>query len=136
MKSTRLPVTTALAVVFLGATALALFTNGDFESGDFTGWTKSQFRNDNGLQGAQPSTGASIQRVAGGEDRTSVVGPLTPLTGTDPLVSAVHYPRFGSYAARVNFYNGPATPDRNANSLLQSSTVTAADVDTDGVPHV
>ena len=77
-------------------------------------------------------------RTAGGVDRTSVVGPaVTPLTLTDPLAPAVLYPRFGQYAARVNFTNAATTPNRNANALLQQSVVTLADVDSsDGLVHV
>jgi len=134
MRSTRLLAATALITLALGATALALFSNGDFEAGNYTGWTKSQFINP-GLQLPQPFTGASIVRGAGGTDRSSIVSAASPLAGTDGLVAAVHYPRFGSSAALVNYF-APANPGGNANSIRQSSTIQNSDVDSDGVPHV
>ena len=64
-RSTRLLFLTAVALLALTASTLALFSNGGFEAGDFTGWTKSTFLNP-GLSGAQPYTGASIVRNGAG----------------------------------------------------------------------
>jgi hypothetical protein len=128
--------TTTTAVVLLTTAAYALYTNGGFEAGDFSGgWVKSSFINP-GLSGAPPFSGSNIVRSAGGVDRTTVVGPAaTPLSLTDPLVGAVQYPRFGAYAGLVNFW-GAANPNQVANSLRQQSLVTAADIDpSDGKVH-
>jgi hypothetical protein len=133
-----LTILTAVAVVALTVSTFALFTNGGFESGDFTGWTKSTFTNW-GLTGSQPFSGASIVRTpTGGVDRTTVEGPAaTPMSLSDPIVAAVQYPRFGQHAARVNYWpSGGAQPGRVANSLLQQSVVTPGDVDPDdGLVH-
>ena len=92
-----------------------------------------------GLSGSQPFSGANIVRFPGGDpDRTTVVGPAaTPLSLSDPIVAAVQYPRFGAYAARVNYWpNGGGDPNRVANSLRQQSTVGAGDIDaSDGKVH-
>ena len=47
------------ALLALSLPASAIFTNGGFETGDFTGWT-SGFGVNNGLQGAQPYSSTSI----------------------------------------------------------------------------
>ena len=128
---------TTAAVTFLTVAAHALFTNGGFEAGDFSGgWVKSWFLNPS-LAGAQPFSGSSIVRNAGGSDRTAVVGPAaTPMTLSDPIVAAVQYPRFGQYAGRVNYWGTASQPNQVANSLLQQSVVAPGDVDpTDGHVH-
>jgi uncharacterized repeat protein (TIGR01451 family) len=114
----------------LGATVTALFNNGGFENGNFTGWTKSTFANGS-LSGAQPYTGASITRNVGGVDWTTVEGgpSVAPLSLSDPTVgSDVQFPRFGHYVGRVN-YAGGNYPNFNANAIVQQTTVTASDVD-------
>ena len=136
-QTTRLLLGTAFVFALFGATGFALFTNGGFETGDTTGWTESSFRNF-GLSGNQPFSGTSIVRTSGGADRTTAVGPAAaPMSLSDPLVPAVQYPRFGAYAARVNYWaTGAGDPARNANSILQQSVVTADDVDaSDGLVH-
>ena len=67
-----------------------------------------------------------------------VGGPgVTPLSLSDPVVAAVQYPRFGAYAARVNYVPGVGVdPNRLANSLRQQSIVGAGDIDpSDGKVH-
>src|SRR5690349_24854276 len=117
-RPTRLAFLTAAAVLLLTASTLAIFTNGGFEAGDFTGWTKAAFLNSGGLSGSQPYSGSSITRDAGGVDRTTVATGAT-MSQTDGIVSAVQYPRFGTRAALVNYWpaNGQQ-PNRNANTLL------------------
>lgn len=109
--------------------ALALFTNGGFEAGDFSGWTQTHFLN-YGLSGSAPFDGDDINRDPGGVFRSIV----TDTVGCDPYTNDnVCYPLFGSYSARVN---GPGN-NRNANTLVQTSTVTAGDVNPwDGKIHV
>ena len=128
--------TTAAALLIFSASALAFFTNGGFEGGDFAGWTKLVFTN-TGLTGSAPFSGSNIQRGAGGVDRTTVATGAT-MSISDPIVPAVLYPRFGTHAAVVNFWpaNG-VQPNKNANSLLQQSFATAGDIDPeDGLFHV
>ena len=112
---------------------LALFSNGGFETGDFTGWTKTYFLN-YGLTGSQPFTGASISRTVGGSDQSVVLGPFPLMSQSDPNTGGnLRYPRFGQYLARVNGLE----INRISNSLVQSSTVTAGDIySRDGQIHI
>ena len=130
MRPVKQTLLTGAALLLLSTVASAIFTNGGFETGDFSGWTKSWFLNP-GLAGAQPYTGASIVRNAGGFDRTAVLTAAGPMAASDPIVTAALYPRFGTRAARVNFHPLGSNPDANANSLLQTATVVAGDVDPD-----
>jgi uncharacterized repeat protein (TIGR01451 family) len=127
---------TTAVLLLLSTATYAIFTNGGFEGGDFTGWTKSSFTNP-GLTGSAPFSGSNIQHGGGGADRTTVETGST-MAVSDPIVPAVHYPRFGTRAARVNFWpaNG-ASPSANVNSLLQQSIAGASDIDAaDGLFHV
>ncbi|GEM_PF-6278931 len=122
-----------LAALLLASTVLALFTNGSFETGDFTGWTQTQFLNP-GLAGSQPFTGTSIVRNPGGSDQSLVLGPFAALSQTDANSGgSVAYPAYGSYVARIN---GPTT-GQISNTIYQETTVGAGDVDPiDGLYHV
>jgi uncharacterized repeat protein (TIGR01451 family) len=130
----------AMVVVLLAAVSayvLAVFVNGGFESGDFTGWTKSSYLNDQGLIGTQPYSGASITRSPGGDINESViVTAVPPETGVDPLLGAgasLRFPKFGVYSARVN--NNYAS--YHSNSILQQATMASGDVDpSDGLVHI
>ena len=139
-RSSKLRLTTTAALLVLATTATyALFTNGGFEAGDFSGgWVKSRFRNF-GLTGSAPFSGSNIVRSPGGADHTQVVGGpgVTPLSLNDPVVAAVQYPRFGAYAARVNYVPGVGVdPNQLASSLRQQSIVGAGDIDpSDGKVH-
>lgn len=114
---------------------MALFSNGGFEAGDFTGWTKSTFLN-YGLTQPSPFDGNDIVRTAGGTDVSSVVG--SP--GGGPFSVSVtqtggvlQVPRFGDYAAVVN-YNRTGY---NANAIKQQATVQSSDIDPlDGKVHI
>lgn len=126
--------TSSLLVAFLfmaGSFLSAQIVNGGFEppTADLTGWVVTNYKN-TGLIGNQPFSGQSIVRANPGtmSDLTSVLG-----AGTDANVSAVSYPRFGSYCAVVN-YNGK---NYNANSLAQTFTLTAGMQDaSDGLLHI
>ena len=75
---------TALSLsLCLAPNALALFSNGGFESGSLTGWTTSTFLNP-GLNGSAPFTGSDIVRDAGGTDLTQVLGPYTEMSQATP----------------------------------------------------
>jgi uncharacterized repeat protein (TIGR01451 family) len=117
----------AVAALLVPIVAFALFTNGGFESGDFTGWVKSNYYNP-GLSGTAPFTGANIVRSNGGTDESVVVTAPAPETGVDPLLgptATLKYPKYGTKAARVNGPNTGAV----GNTIRQQTTVTAADVD-------
>lgn len=122
----------SIIALFLPTGVLALFNNGGFEGGDFTGWTKSTYIN-NGLSGSQPFTGASIVRSAGGTNKTSVLGPFAPMSQTDANTGNVlHYPRSGQYSAVINYMGA----GQNANSLKQQTTTNTGDIQPDGKIHV
>lgn len=124
-----------LVLVVVPAVLLALFTNGGFETGDFTGWTKTAFLNP-GLSGSPPFTTANIVRSPGGSDQSIIVTAAAPETGVDPRLgptATLKFPKFGMFSARVN---GPIT-GLISNTILQQTTTTAGDVDpADGKIHV
>jgi uncharacterized repeat protein (TIGR01451 family) len=138
MRRNRVLVLAAVVVLLAGFSVylFAAFTNGGFESGDFTGWTKSSYLNSAGLTGTQPFSGASITRAVGGDTNESViVTGATPESVVDPLLGAgasLKYPKFGTYSARVN--NNYA--NYHSNSIVQSATMDSSDVDTDGKVHI
>ena len=100
--------------------AMAIFTNGGFESGDFTGWTQSSGIN-NGLILPEPFTGSSVDLSPGGSFRGEVV-----TTGAVDLIGApITLPFAGSFTARVN----NADTGGIANGIAQQDTITAADRD-------
>ena len=106
--------------------AFALFTNGGFESGDFSGgWATTTFLNP-GLSGTAPFTGVNIQRGTGGSPLTTVLGPFTTeMSQSDANTgNALHYPLAGKYCAVVNFQGA----SRNGNTLTQTATTTSSDV--------
>jgi hypothetical protein len=121
-------------LLFFPSSAFALFSNGGFETGDFTGWTISTFLNP-GLSGSPPFTGANIVRNTGGYDYTSILG--SPTTAEMSLTDAntggvLHYPLSGHYCAVVNFQGA----SRNGNSLTQTDTVGSSDIKSDGDVHI
>lgn len=107
--------------------AWAIFTNGGFEDGDFTGWTKAWGLN-YGLNGSPPFTYTDVVITPGGLDLSAVVG-----AGTDPRAPQLVLPRVGSYTARIN----DESPNYHLNLIKQSAPITAADRDpNDGKLHV
>jgi uncharacterized repeat protein (TIGR01451 family) len=124
-----------LGLLVLPGILLAIFTNGGFESGDFTDWTKTTYINPS-LSGTPPFTTANIVRNAGGSDQSVTVTAAAPETGVDPRLGAtatLKFPKFGVFSARIN---GPTT-GRISNTITQQSTTTAADVDpVDNLIHV
>lgn len=124
-----------LGLLVIPGILLAIFTNGGFESGDFTGWTKTTYSNP-GLSGTPPFTTANIVRNTGGSDQTITVTAAAPETGVDPRLgptATLKFPKFGVHSARIN---GPTT-GRVSNTIKQQSTTTASDVDpVDNLIHV
>ena len=107
------------ALLALSLPASAIFTNGGFETGDFTGWT-SGFGVNNGLQGAQPYSSTSISIGSGGTFRGAVVS-----TGPDLFGAPITLPYAGTRTARVN----NSATGGYLNFISQSDLVTEADRD-------
>ncbi|CAN5588266.1 hypothetical protein BH10ACI3_BH10ACI3_21140 [soil metagenome] len=117
------------AALLLATVVSALVANGSFESGNFTGWTKTVFRN----------AGFSAAHSSGGVDLTTIVGgaAAAPLSISDAHTSgAVKYPAYGHYSARVNddtSYTGGGNA-KNANTISQNL---GAFLDpSDGLAHI
>lgn len=107
--------------------AWAIFVNGGFETGDFSGWTKGAGTNP-GLTGAPPFTEANIVIGAGGADHSTIVGAIA-----DPRAPALVLPRAGASTAKVEDEGSGA----NLNYIRQSGIITNADRDPgDGKLHV
>ena len=121
--------TVCAAMLAASLPAMAIFTNGGFESGDFTGWTQGTGLN-HGLIGAQPFTGASISLSPGGTFTGAVVNSSYTELSTAPITPM---PYVGTYSARV----GDTTPNYNTNYISQQDVITAADRDSgDNKLHV
>ncbi len=114
--------------LFVFSLAYALIGNGDFETGDYTGWTKSSFLN-NGF--------SALPGVGGSDLSTVVTGSGTPLSAADPRTNNnILYPAYGNYTAKVNSENsyGGGGFGRNANTISQ--TYAAVLNPGDGLAHV
>ncbi len=154
--------TLLLVFALLPGAALADFTNGGFEANSFTGWTKTYLQN-NGVPTyllatpRDPVSIAELNLAAGATDLSMIVTGVTPESVDDVLMAggtptpSLKIPKYGSYSARVNLgvndiartqvltTNGHTytSRTRHAESIKQSVTVTAADVDpSDGKVHV
>ena len=135
-----LSVLTLLAsLALLVPSAFALFTNGNFETGDKAGWTSSNFTN-NGLLGTAPFNGSSINQTTGGSrPLVELIGSAGggPLNVADANAPALSAPRFGDFAVRVNALATDYGDKNAANTLTQQTTVTAADIDhSDSKVHI
>jgi uncharacterized repeat protein (TIGR01451 family) len=132
----RIPVVAVVvAALAIPGVLWALFVNGGFEAGDFSGWTQTTYLNP-GLTGSPPFSGASIVRNPGGPQQSAVVTAATPETGVDPQLGAtatLKFPKFGLYSGRVNY----TIPNQTSNTISQQSVVAAGDVDSsDGLVHI
>ena len=122
--------TVCAAMLAASLPAMAIFTNGGFESGDFTGWTQGTGLNNNGLTLPQPFTGASINLSPGGTWTGAVVNSSYTELSTAPITPM---PFAGTYSARV----GDTTPNYNTNFISQQDVITNADRDSgDNKLHV
>lgn len=135
MKKKALPsILLALVLVLTTASSVfALFTNGGFEGGDFTGWTETTFLNP-GLGGSPPFVEANINRNPGGSNTNAVLGPFAALSQTDANSgNNLAFPAYGSYTGRVN----DGTTGQNSTTIYQETVVGAGDADpVDGNYHV
>jgi len=117
----------AAVAVAAPASALAMFENGGFESGDFTGWTLEGGTNP-GLAGGEPFDGSSVLINPGSAGPSAVVGQIT-----DPYAPTIVLPRLGSHTAQLNDAGGGAL----VTVLRQTDIVSTDDIDpADGLPHV
>ena len=107
----------SLTAALAASPSFAIFQNGGFESGDFTGWTTG-FGINNGLTGSQPFSSGSISLVPGGSFRGAVVS-----AGPDLVNAPITLPRAGTRTARVN----NSATGGIANFISQADIITAAD---------
>jgi len=130
----------AVLLVAVSAYVLAVFVNGGFETGDFTGWTKETHINP-GIGGTFPPVQLSDLTLAGGGwDLTTVEAGATESV-PDGLMGAsasLRYPKYETHCARVNYQSsGTWGHGASANLIRQTATVTVADVDpSDSKVHV
>jgi uncharacterized repeat protein (TIGR01451 family)/MYXO-CTERM domain-containing protein len=124
----------------VGSRGQEVFVNGGFESGtDNTpppSWTITTYLN-YGVTLQTPQTRAGLNLAAGGNARTfTLVTAAGPETQTDPTLGAAasfRWPKFGNAVAIVNRQG----TNRNVNSMKQTMTVSAGDIDgVDGLAHV
>lgn len=120
----------AWIISLLTATAvLALIINGGFETGDFTGWTKSAFIN----------TGLGQSPGVGGSDLSAIVGgpAVVPMGLSDPNTGGnLKYPAAGHYSVRVNSELAHDLVGNGMNANTISQTVSAILDPSDGQVHV
>ena len=121
--------TSAILMATLGALLIfsivyAVVNNGNFETGDFTGWTKSAFIN-NGYNAAHGGGGSDLSSVVGG-------AAVPALSLSDPRTNnIVKFPAYGHYSAKVNselsdFAKGYG---KNGNTITQNVTAVLSPVD-------
>ncbi|MBI5825397.1 MAG: hypothetical protein HZB18_15320 [Chloroflexi bacterium] len=117
------------SAILVVTSVLALISNGNFETGDFTGWTKTTGIN-NGFSSALGAGGSDLSVIVG----TSGAGPLSL---SDAHTSGnLLYPAYGDFSARVNSdasYTGGGFA-KNANIISQ--TYSAVLLPGDGLAHV
>jgi len=109
-----------IATLCGGSQAFALFVNGGFEAGNYSGWTvRTGDYNGGGLGGiawnAVPFSSQGQVTMIG------VGGPA------DPFGAPFNTPFYGNYMARLNPYN---SGNHDVTQLSQSGVVAAADIDT------
>ena len=113
--------------ILLSQAAHANFVNGDFESGNLSGWTAEKAFNYSGISPFPPTSTADLLLTSTTGTVSGVTTVLTPgAVATDPNTNGgLSYPRFGNSVARVNF----GGTNYSVNTLRQTALMTAADVD-------
>ncbi len=118
-----------------------LFQNGDFETGDLSGWDPVVTNLNGTLSAVPPTTVAQLNLQAGGTNLTHVItgvnGQVVPAL-LSAAGSTLRIPRYGTHVAVVNEYSSSTYGHgQNVNTLKQSMTISNADVDpADGKVHV
>lgn len=127
--------TASAGVLCATSLAHAGVVNGDFESGDFTGWTVTHYRN-NGIATFPPTQKSHLNlQPPVTAPVTQVVGTAsgTPANAPDAPGQAITIPFQGSYSARVNARGN----NNRASGIQQSATMALSDVDpVDGKVHL
>lgn len=127
MKLLRLFLPVVAFLLFLSSSAFAGFTNGGFEASPaFSGWKLEGFLN-YGLKSSLPSKYADIDFSVSAPTYSTV----TSITGSDPDVPAIKFPKFGKKTAVVRGVAG-AHLDR----ISQQIKLSATDIDSDGYYHI
>ncbi len=131
----------AALVMTTGVFAI-FFTNGNFESGDWTpGWDGPGQREFKLFTGGYDVTGFPTL-ANGGSDLSSIVGgpAVAALSLSDPKTGDVlKYPAVGHYSAKINNEDSNTNGGfpQNANTLYQSVVIDAGDIDaTDNMVHL
>lgn len=118
----------ALSLVF-SAGAFSDFVNGDFATGDFTGWAEGAYLVPNdGMSGVfPPETEADLQLSPAGAPKSAVLAPGSAASTGGAL-------SWLGNAARV--HDEISGFNRTVSSIEQTITVAAGDIDADGKVHV
>jgi MYXO-CTERM domain-containing protein len=128
------------------STSAPVLANGDFESGAAgavpPSWTLTNYIN-NGITVQSPQTRAGLNLATGGKALTVTLAATNTADALLGASSSMRYCRYGGKCAIVNrrssynYTDGGSTNGQNVNSLAQTMTTTASDVDsTDGQVHV
>ena len=114
-------VLTMVGLALMATPALAIFTNGGFEAGNFSSWTQTSGVN-NGLSGSPPFTSSNLNITPGGSFR----GFIRTTGFTDPRAPTLVLPRAGRYTAQVNH---ETQAGGFMSSISQQGVITNADRD-------
>ncbi len=123
----------------IGTVSSELFANGDFETGTNgaapPSWTVTTNQN-RGVTIQHPQTRDGLNLKSGGTAKTVILTSTGPETKWDPDLgdqASLRWPKFGKNVAIVN----QKGKDYNVNSLKQTMTVGADDIDSvDGLAHI
>lgn len=117
------------AFLLLAPASQADFVNGNFATGDFTGWTESALSvPSSGMTGTfPPVTEADLQLTSGAAPMSAVL-PAGSASSTGGVLA------WPGHAARV--HDEMTGSGNRASAIEQTITVAAGDVDTDGKVHV
>lgn len=133
MNHFRTSVSRKLGAMLLGMAGLALataahadYTNGNFETGDFTGWTVQGHSIPSNIPTFPPATLSDLG-LGAGASMSAVLPPGSAATTNNILT-------WSSQAARI--HNEVSGNGNTASSITQRLTVGPADVDPDGKVHV
>lgn len=124
-KRTALLVSTFFVLLFASAPAMALFTNGGFETGDFTGWTV-QYGTIPYSQGIAKTNWSSVRND---QPKAVVFKASDPIKNVIPMRPA---PYNGTYMAQLNDIYGMY----HASRISQADTISQADLNAGGKLYV
>ncbi|HEY2406477.1 MAG TPA: hypothetical protein VGI10_10775 [Polyangiaceae bacterium] len=120
----------------VGESRSAVVTNGGFETGAAgaapPSWTLQTFLNQMpGITVQAPQTRAGLNLMAGGNALTTIVNGANQPDPDLGAAASLRWPRYGAQCARINFHSNNPNNPRNVNSLTQTMTIAAGDVDPD-----